>query len=159
MSEMLTDRVGFSPDEIRTAEPTRSARLKWVVVVDQELPAGRAVNAAVCVAAATATAVTGLLGPDGKDASGSVHPGLPWAGCSVLGASGERLAEIRRKAAAMSDVQLADMPRAAQLTRVYDEYLDEIGATPAESLDYCAVSIVGPRNRVDKLVRSLELLS
>ena len=42
---------------------TRSARLKWVVVVDEAMPAGRVANAAICVAAATATSVTGLIGP------------------------------------------------------------------------------------------------
>lgn len=26
--------VGFAPEEIATGEPTRSARLKWVVVVN-----------------------------------------------------------------------------------------------------------------------------
>lgn len=53
--------VGFEPDEVRIGEPTRSARLKWVIVVDEALPAGRAVNAAVCVSAGTATRVAGLL--------------------------------------------------------------------------------------------------
>jgi hypothetical protein len=57
-------QVGFEPEEIRTAEPTRSARLKWVVVVDEALPAGRATNAAICVAAATTAEVGGLIGPD-----------------------------------------------------------------------------------------------
>ena len=53
-----TPLIGYAPDEIRTDEPTRSARLKWVVIVDEALPAGRAVNSAVCVAAATSAAVT-----------------------------------------------------------------------------------------------------
>jgi hypothetical protein len=154
----VSPAVGFAPEEIRTAEPTRSARLKWVVIVDEELPPGRATNAAVCVAAATASAVPGLLGPDAKDSTGSVHPGLPWAGCSVLGAATARLAEIRTKAAAMDDIHLTDMPQAAQLTRVYDEYLDQVAAASAAGIWYCAISIVGPRNRVDKLVRSLQLL-
>ena len=60
--------VGFAPEEIDTAAPTRSARLKWVVVVQQDLPAGRAVNAAACVAAAIGARVQGLLGPDAVDA-------------------------------------------------------------------------------------------
>jgi hypothetical protein len=120
------------------------------------LPPGRAFNAAICVAAATAAGVTGLLGSAGSDATGSVHPGLPWAGCSVLAASGEQLSAIREKASAAADVYLADMPRQAQETRVYDDYLHDLAA--AEEIDYHAVSIVGPRNRVDKLVRRLPLL-
>ena len=57
-------RIGFHPEDILLDEPTRNAPLKWVVIVDQGLPPGRAMNAAVCVAAATSAAVTGLLGPD-----------------------------------------------------------------------------------------------
>ncbi|WP_129336635.1 DUF2000 domain-containing protein [Cellulomonas endophytica] len=151
--------VGFAPDEVRTDEPTRSARLKWVVVVDEALPAGRAVNAAACVTAATAAGVTGLLGPDGTDAGGSRHPGLPWAGCSVLAAPAGRLREVRDRAAASLGVFVADMPVAAQTTRVYDEYLAAVAGSPPESLEYHAVSIVGPRNRVDKIVGRLPLLA
>jgi Protein of unknown function (DUF2000) len=61
------------------------------------LSPGQAANAAVCVAAATAPVVPGLLGPGGPDAAEVWHPGLPWAGCSILAASSAQLAEIRRQ--------------------------------------------------------------
>ncbi|HEX3813825.1 MAG TPA: DUF2000 domain-containing protein [Mycobacteriales bacterium] len=148
--------VGFAADEINTAEPTRSARLKWIIVVDQALPAGRAVNAAVCVASATGRAVAGLLGPDAKDGAGSVHAGLPWAGCSILGATTEQLTDLRARAVGAEEVFVADMPSQAQSTRVYDEYLQQVSA--ATEISYYAVSLVGPRNRIDKLAKKLSLL-
>ncbi|MBM2622182.1 DUF2000 domain-containing protein [Actinoplanes sp. LDG1-06] len=150
--------TGFAPDEIDPDAPTRSARLKWVVVVDADLPAGRAANAAICTAAATSQAVNGLLGDDAVDADGNRHPGLPWAGCTVLAADTETLRKIRARAAARPDFFVADMPAAAQHTRVYREYLDTVAATEAEKIDYYAVSVVGPRNPVDKLVGRLPLL-
>ena len=150
--------VGFAPEEIATGEPTRSARLKWVVVVNDGIGPGLATNAAICVASATAREVGGLAGPDGKDAGGAVHPGLPWAGCSVLRGSSEELRRLRERAGGTDDVFVADMPAAAQQTRVYDEYLEVLGATPAEEIEYYAVSVVGPRNRVAKLVKGLPLL-
>ena len=149
--------VGYQPDEIDTASSTRSARLKWVVLVDPALPGGRAVNAAICVAAATSTAVPGLLGPAGADAEQQAHPGLPWAGCSILAATPEEMVEIRTKAAAAEDVHVSDMPLAAQETRVYDEYLEQLATAPLPDLKYLAVSIVGPRNRIDKWVKRLPL--
>ncbi|WP_226900043.1 DUF2000 family protein [Nonomuraea phyllanthi] len=79
-----------------------------MVIVNDGLPAGRAVNAAVCVAAGT---------------------------CFV-----------------------ADMPAAAQQTRVYADYLATVKETGAEDIEYYAVSIVGPRNRVDKIVGRLPLM-
>ncbi|MGW9027114.1 DUF2000 family protein [Streptomyces sp. NPDC055722] len=33
-----------------------------------------------------------------------------------------------------------------------------MGKTQTEDMDYCAVSIVGPRNRVDKIVGKLPLM-
>ncbi|MCA1218094.1 DUF2000 domain-containing protein [Streptomyces sp. 8L] len=150
--------VGFARDEIDQDAPTRAARLKWVVVVDEGLPAGRAVNAAVCVAAATSDAVGGILGDAAVDADGAAHPGLPWAGCTVLAADPATLRAVRAKAASSAGTFVADMPAAAQHTRVYSEYLSSVGETAAEALDYCAVSVVGPRNRVDRIVRKLPLM-
>lgn len=151
--------VGFAPEEIVTAEPTRAARLKWVVVVDADLPAGAATNAAVCVATATSREVGGLAGPDATDAAGGVHPGLPWAGCTVLAAPSADLARLRARAAASDDVHVADMPAAAQHTRVYDEYLATLAGSDPDAVPYAAVSVVGPRNRVAKLVKGMDLLA
>lgn len=151
--------VGFEPHEVRTDTSTRDARLKWVVVVDESLPPGRAVNAAVCVAAATAAEVPGLRGPGVSDADGSVHPGLPWIGCTVLAAPAGAVARIRAKAAASLGVHVADMPAAAQHTRVYDEYIAAVTRSTADDLAPYAVSVVGPRNRVAKLVGRLPLMA
>ena len=143
-------RIGFHPEDILIDEPTRNAPLKWVVIVDQGLPPGRAMNAAVCVAAATSAAVTGLLGPDALDRDHSIHAGLPWAGCTILMATSEKISAIRAKAAAADDTFIAEQ------TRVYAEYLTNMST--AETIDYHAISLVGPRNRVSKLVHSLPLL-
>jgi hypothetical protein len=148
--------IGYEPAEIVTGESTRSTRLKWVVVVDRDLPPGRAVNAAVCVATATGAGVHGLLGPDAKDALGTVHPGLPWGGCSILAASNMQLAQLRCRALEFPEIHVADMPVAAQSVRVYDEYLDRVAAE--DDMTYLAVSLVGPRKRIDKLVGRLPLL-
>ncbi|KQQ03352.1 MULTISPECIES: DUF2000 domain-containing protein [unclassified Rathayibacter] len=156
MSDHIDPAVGFAPDEIDTSVPTRAARLKWVVVVDEALPPGRAVNAAICVSAATAAGVTGLLGPSTHDATGSAHPGLPWAGCTVLAADAATLRVIRAKAEAHEGTFVADMPAAAQATRVYDDYAASVAS--AGELDYLAVSLVGPKNRIDKIGGRLPLL-
>ncbi|GAA0527459.1 DUF2000 domain-containing protein [Streptomyces antimycoticus] len=148
----------LTDEDVRTDQSTRQAKLKWVIVVDEELPAGRAVNAAACMAAAVGRAMPELLGPDGTDGSGAGHPGLPWAGCSILAAGPEALRELRAKAAGKDDLYLVDMPGQAQTSRVYDEYLDSLAGTKTEDLDYLALSIVGPRNKVSKLIGKLPLL-
>jgi hypothetical protein len=154
-----TPMPGYAPEEVAITEPTRSARLKWVVVVDESLPAGRMVNAVACISASTGEAVEGMIARGGADASGHEHPGLPWAGCTVLAASAEALAETRAKAVASEGVLVVDMPAAAQAHRVYADYLAELASIKPQDLDSCAISIVGPRNRVDKMVRKLALLA
>jgi hypothetical protein len=152
-------RPGYAPGEIVTNVPTRSAKLKWVVVVDESLPAGRMVNAVACICASTGQAVEGLIARGGPDASGHDHPGLPWAGCTVLAATPQALAETHAKATAAQEVLVVDMPAAAQAHRVYDDYLAELAETAPKDLRNCAISIIGPRNRVDKMVKNLALLA
>jgi Protein of unknown function (DUF2000) len=115
-----TPRFGYAPEEIVTSEPTRSAKYKWVVVVDTSAPAGRVVNAVACVAASTGALVDGLIAHAGPDASGYAHPGLPWAGCTILGGGPAEVGEVRARAAAHDDVLVIDMPAVAQAHRVYD---------------------------------------
>jgi len=150
--------AGYAPHEIQTAEPTRAAKLKWVIVVDEALPPGRVVNAAACLAAVTGSAVPGLLGADAKDAAGNLYPGLPWAGCTILAASQPELAGIKARAAQNEGLLVAGMPDLAQHTRVYDDYLRSMSAADPGDLRYCALSIIGPRGAVDKITRKLALL-
>jgi hypothetical protein len=153
-----TPLLGYLPEEIVTSEPTRSAKYKWAIVVNTGVPAGQMVNGVACVAAATGTFVDGLIASGGPDASGRAHPGLPWAGCTILGGTSEEVAAARARAASSADVLLVDMPAAAQAHRVYDDYLAELASTDPVDLGVCAFSVFGPRNRVDKITRKLLLL-
>ena len=146
----------FAPDEIRLDRPTREARLKWVVVVDRDLNPGLVANAVGCLAAAVGHAVPTLLGPGGADALGEFHPGLPWTGCSVLAADRAKVAAVRAKAIGKVGVHVVDMPEPAQTSRVYQDYLDTLAKS--EEVGYHAISLVGPRKLIDKLVGGLRLL-
>lgn len=151
--------VGFEPDEIDQGASTRDARLKWVIVADVGQQEGRRANAIACIAAAFGARVPGLLGTDGSDADEVVHAGLPWAGCSLLGATGEQLVALRAKAAIQDEeVLLIGMPAAAQESRVYDEYLGTLTTTSSADLRELAIGLLGPRKAVERLTRKLRLL-
>ena len=65
-------------------------------------------NAAVCVASATAVAVAGLLGPDGKDASGSARAMVKTVAAAVTGGrSGQEQVRSERGGRRRPDVPLA----------------------------------------------------
>jgi hypothetical protein len=150
--------VAYAPEEVITDQPTRSAKYKWAVVVDSSLATGLMVNAVACVAASTGALVGGLIARGGPDASGYAHPGLPWAGCTILGGSADEVAEVRARAAAADGVLVVDMPAAAQAHRIYDDYLADLAETQPSDLGVSAFSVIGPRNRVDKIVKRLTLL-
>ena len=149
----------FAPTDIVTAESTRSAPLKWVVIVDKTAAPGRMVNAVACISAATGAAVEGLIAHGGPDADGTQHPGLPWAGCSILTAGAEQLVNVRRKALEHDDILVVDMPVAAQTNRVYDEYLAELSTTRSADVAAVAISLIGPRASVDAIVKRFSLLA
>jgi hypothetical protein len=150
--------IGFGADEIDQSASTREARLKWVIVADADQAEGRRANAIACIAAAFGAGVPGLLGSPGSDADGALHAGLPWAGCSLLGAGAEQLVALRAKAAAEEGVLVIGMPAAAQESRVYDEYLAALGGTPTAELREIAVGLIGPRRAVERLTKKLRLL-
>jgi hypothetical protein len=83
---------------------------------------------------------------------------LPWAGCTILGGTSEQVTAARARAAASEDVLLVDMPAAAQEHRVYDHYLAELASTDPDDLGVRVFSVIGPRNRVDKITRKMVLL-
>jgi len=149
---------GWSPEEVLITEPTRNSRLRWVVVVSAGIAPGEMANAVACVAAQAGLSIGGLLGPAGTDAAGGAHPGLPWAGCTLLVAPSEAIAELRLKALAAGDVLVGGMPASAQTNRVYAEYLDELSQTPPRDLGLRALSLFGPKNRIARLTGKLTLL-
>ncbi|MBB6346530.1 DUF2000 domain-containing protein [Nonomuraea muscovyensis] len=144
--------------ERRSDLPTRELPVKWVIVMDRDLPRGLQANAAACLAASVGRAVPAILGPGGADASGQAHAGLPWTGCTVLAAPGAIVRRIRDEAAADGALVVTDMAAIAQRTNVYDDYLAELSRTGGEDLAYYAVSLLGPRETVERLTGRLPLL-
>ncbi|GHF46365.1 hypothetical protein GCM10017566_19340 [Amycolatopsis bartoniae] len=127
-------------------------------MADQSLGAGLVANATACLGAAVAAVLPGVVGGEVVDADGQTHAGLPWSGVSILGGDAAKVREIRTKAMSKEGLFVADMSKHAQASRSYEEYRAGLGSTDESELSYYAVSIVGPRNKVDKLVGGLPLL-
>jgi len=102
--------------------------------------------------------VPAVVGAGAKDASGTAHPGLPWLGCAVLRGDGATIRAVRSRALGDPAVLVADMPAVAQQVRVYADYLAQVRDAAEERLVYFAVSVLGPRKAIDRLVGSLPLL-
>jgi hypothetical protein len=157
------EAVDELPGWVRELRPqpelaTRALPVRWAVVVDGELSAGLVTNAAACLGAAVAALVPAVVGEGATDASGTAHPGLPWLGCTILQGDGAAVRSVRAKALGDPAVLVADMPAVAQQVRVYADYLAQVRDATDERLDYYAVSVLGPRKAIDRLVGSLPLL-
>ncbi|WP_433513515.1 DUF2000 domain-containing protein [Nonomuraea sp. CA-143628] len=140
----------------RSDLPTRDLPVKWVMVMDRDLPRGLQANAAACLAASVGRTVPAILGSGGTDAGGHAHAGLPWIGCTVLAAPAAIVSRVRADAAAEPDLVVTDMAAIAQRTNVYDDYLAELART--EDPPYYAVSLLGPRAAVERHTGRLPLL-
>ncbi|WP_312871898.1 DUF2000 domain-containing protein [Amycolatopsis acididurans] len=143
-------------EDARTGVTTRTARLKWVIVADPGLGSGLVANAVACLGAAVGAALPGVVGEAVPDAAGSPHAGLPWGGVSILAADGAKIREIRAKAVTRDGVFVADMTKHAQASTSYEEYTASLAVTGEP--DYYAISLLGPRNKIGKLVGGLPLL-
>lgn len=65
---------------------------------------------------------------------------------------------VHSKALGDPEVLVADMAAVAQRVRVYADYLAMVRDASEERLAYYAVSVLGPRKAIDRLVGSLPLL-
>ncbi|HVW45081.1 MAG TPA: DUF2000 domain-containing protein [Amycolatopsis sp.] len=143
-------------EDAQAGVTTRTARLKWVIVADPGLGAGLIANATACLGAAVGAVLPAAVGEPAEDAAGQTHAGLPWAGCSILAADAAKLSEIRAKAVTKEGVFVADMSKHAQASTSYEEYRGSLAGT--EEPGYYAISVLGPRNKIGKLVGGLPLL-
>jgi hypothetical protein len=130
---------------------------RFVIVVDESLPPGKASNAAAVVAFTFGQRHGRLVGAPLRESDGTIHPGLIPIGITVLKATSEQLSDLRLKA--LPDCDIVDFPVQGQATTDYDAFLDSVSAHAGESLRYVAIGLLGPRNRVGKLVGGLSLFA
>jgi hypothetical protein len=131
---------------------------KIVIVVHDGLPPHVATNAAAVLGLSLGGRLPHLLGADGKDASGGVHAGLNTHPVPVVTADAQQLAELHGKARSRDDIAAVGFTEVARRARDYATYLDDLASTPDSDLEYVAVALFGPRNRITALTKRFPLL-
>lgn len=130
---------------------------RCVIVVDEQLAAGRAANAAAVIALTIGRRHPALVGPPLVDASGVEHPGLIPIGIAVLAADQPTLARIRDKGAA-AGCDVVDFPVQGQQTTDYSAFRDAVAQVATAELHYVGVALIGARKTIGKIVANLGLL-
>ncbi|HEY1611531.1 MAG TPA: DUF2000 domain-containing protein [Paraburkholderia sp.] len=137
--------------------PTAATPERCVIVVDGQLPVGRAANAAAVIALTVGQRHPALVGPPLVDASGVAHPGLIPIGIAVLAADQATLATIRDKGAA-AGCDIVDFPMQGQQTNDYSAFRDAVAQVATAGLQYVGVALIGARKPIGKIVANLGLL-
>jgi hypothetical protein len=132
-------------------------RPKVAIVVDSAMPSGLAANTAAVLALTLGSRVGSLLGPDLKDADGSVHLGITTVPIPILTAATDALKALRR-AALEDQLLVVDFTDCAQRTRTYEDYESLLAEGSEATMTYLGVALCGPRKNVQRLTGSLPLL-
>lgn len=131
---------------------------KCVMVLDEELPVGLAVNTAGVLAITLGRDVEDILGSEVLDGSGLRHAGITKIPIPILKASEDAVRNIRLRAEEIEDLLAVDFTDAAQTAKKYDDYIRKIKAVPSGKLGYLGVALYGDKKMVNKLTGSLPLL-
>ena len=141
----------LQPQAPFTAIPERC-----VVIVNSELPPGRAGNAAAVLSLTVGQRHPQLVGAPLVDSNGVAVPGLIPIGISVLAGTPQELRELAQ-ASTGTAIDVIRFPVEGQQTKNYAEFLDAIRQTRVADLDYVGIALVGERKPISRLVGKLPL--
>src|SRR5258708_35128203 len=109
-----------------------AGRLRTVIVIDRELPIGRAANAAAILAVSLGATDPNMPGPELTDADGGLHRGLIPDGVPLLAAKAVVLFRVRGQAGGFAEVLLIYFPAACRTISCYAELCGVLAETSAE---------------------------
>lgn len=132
--------------------------VKCVMVIDEHLPIGLAVNTAAVLALTLGSKTAALIGPDVRDGAERVHVGITTLPIPILKADEEALKRLWLRATEVGNLFVVDFTNAAQTTHTYEHYTRKIADVPSEQLQYLGVALYGKKETVNKLTGSLPLL-
>ncbi|EIC86086.1 DUF2000 domain-containing protein [Serratia sp. M24T3] len=149
-----------APENLNTPENqtaiTQPERL--VIVLNQDLPSGKAANAAAVLAMTLGQRHPELIGEPLDIADGKSYPGLIPLGISVLSASEQELTNLMIDGGAKGcDVTI--FPADGQQTTHYLEFRQAVAIQTEQQLVLLGVAIAGDKKVVRKLVGKLKLFA
>ncbi|MFT4274222.1 MAG: DUF2000 domain-containing protein [Pantoea sp.] len=130
---------------------------RCTLVIDQQLPAGLAMNAASVIGISFGKWIENLVGPDMHSQDGEYYPGVIYAPLPVLLAQGNYLRELQQNCA--NDAEIFTMPFSAlaQSCKTYDEYGERIASAHSDHIELVAIGLIGPKKKITRLTGNLKL--
>ncbi len=138
-------------NEITSRQPERC-----VIVLNEDLPAGKAVNAAAVIALTVGQRHPVLVGPPLIDAEQCEYPGLIPICIPVLAASADELKKLLESCRRLA-LDKVIFPVEGQETTRYEEFTAMVQTQRAEQLQLLGMAIIGGKKDVRKLTAQCKL--
>jgi hypothetical protein len=134
-----------------------SSQHRCTIVIDKNLPAGLAINAASVIGISFGRTVENLVGPDMQSLDAINYPGVIYSPLPVLLASGEYIRELLTHAESDNEIYIMPFSALAQSCKTYDEYGERISSVDSSNIELVAVGLIGPKNKITKMTGNLPL--
>jgi hypothetical protein len=130
---------------------------RCTIVIDKNLPAGLAINAASVIGISFGRTVEDLVGPDRQSLDEVNYPGVIYSPLPVLLASGEVIRELMTTAENDEEIYVMPFSALAQSCKTYDEYGERISTETSNKIELVAVGLIGPKKKITKMTGNLPL--
>jgi len=130
---------------------------RCTIVINKDLPAGLAINAASVIGISFGRTTENLVGPDRRSADEINYPGVISSPLPVLLASGDYIRELQRAASEEEAIYAMPFSALAQSCKTYEEYGEKIAAASSENIELVAIGLIGPKKKISRLTGNLAL--
>ena len=134
-----------------------ASKHRCTIIMDKNLPAGLAMNAASVIGVSFGRTIDNLTGPDMQSLDKINYPGVIYSPLPVLVAPGKYLHELQDKSENEGDIYVMPFSALAQSCRTYQEYGEKISSAKSDNIELVAIGIVGPKKKVTKMTGNLAL--
>lgn len=141
-------------------ETLSSATHKCVLIIDNTQPTGVVANIASVLSMTLGEKVGNIVSHDVYDKQGEKHLGITQLPIPILGASQEKIKEIRKHLLFMDveDLVLVDFSTIAQHARTYEEYEQEMKVADENDLHYIGIGVCTEKKIINKSTGNLSLI-
>jgi len=130
---------------------------RCTIVIDKDLPAGLAINAASVIGISFGRTVENLVGPDMQSVDNINYPVVIYAPLPVLLAPGEVIHDLQKTAESDEEIYIMPFSALAQSCKTYDEYSERISSVNSSQIELVAVGLIGPKKKITKMTGNLPL--
>lgn len=130
---------------------------RCVIVINQDLPLGLAINAASIVGIGIGNKIKQLIGQDLISVDGVDYPGVISSSLPILKTTNEMIKKIQNDCSKLEEVYFLPFSLIAQSCKNYDDYAKKLTSTQDQDIQIAAIGLVGKKSKVNKLTGNLLL--